>query len=127
MAVGVGGRIPIRHPGRCEMGKWDKLSRRGVQGKGAPMLLFGEGLLSSAIIVEEQKNSGEIKTGPFLEREAAFSRGAWRGICLTCSAIWLSELFPAVIKSHCRAGAAPFGGFFGRRRQRSRLKRRLLS
>lgn len=42
MAVGVGGRILIRHLGRCEMGKWDKLSRRGVQESGAFMLLFGE-------------------------------------------------------------------------------------
>lgn len=42
MAVGVGGRILIRHLGRCEMGKWDKLSRRGVQGSRAFMLLFGE-------------------------------------------------------------------------------------
>lgn len=99
MAVRVGGRIPIRHPGRCEMGKWDKLSRRGVQGNRAPMLLFGEGFLSSAIIVKVQKTTGEIKTGPFIEQEAAFSQDGWRHICLTCSAIWLSELFPAVIKS----------------------------
>lgn len=42
MAVEVGGRILIRHLGRCEMGKWDKLSRRGVQESGAFMLLFGE-------------------------------------------------------------------------------------
>lgn len=41
MVVRVGGRIPIRHPGRCEMGKWDKLSKRGVQGNRAHMLLFG--------------------------------------------------------------------------------------
>lgn len=41
MVVRVGGRIPIRHPGRCEMGKWDKLSKWGVQGNGALMLLFG--------------------------------------------------------------------------------------
>lgn len=75
MAVRVGGRIPIRHPGRCEMGKWDKLSRRGVRGNRAPMLLFGEGFLSSAIIVKVgKKATGEIKTGPSVEREAAFSQ-----------------------------------------------------
>lgn len=55
MVVRVGGRIPIRHPGRCEMGKWDKLSWRGVQGN---MLLFGKGCFFfplSAIFAKVQK------------------------------------------------------------------------
>lgn len=55
MVVRVGGRIPIRHPGRCEMGKWDKLTRWGVQRDKAFMLRFGEIFSSSAIIVKVQK------------------------------------------------------------------------
>lgn len=81
MAVGVGGRILIRHLGRCEMGKWDKLSRRGVQESGAFMLLFGEifffpFFFSSAILVKVQKGlvRRKKKTGPSVELEAAFHR-----------------------------------------------------
>lgn len=71
MVVRVGGRIPIRHPGRCEMGKWDKLRRRGVQGN---MLLLGEGFffLSSVIIVKVQKTTRAIKTGPSREQGGSF-------------------------------------------------------
>lgn len=56
MAAGVGGRILIRRLGRCEMGKWDKLSRRGVRGNRAFKLLFGEFVFfffpSSAILAK---------------------------------------------------------------------------
>lgn len=67
MAVGVGGRILIRHLGRCEMGKWDKLSRRGVRGSGAFMLLFGElffFFFSSAILAKVQKGVVREKQAP---------------------------------------------------------------
>lgn len=53
MVVRVGGRIPIRHPGRCEMGKWDKLSWRG--GPGEHVAFFGALFFSSAINGEVQK------------------------------------------------------------------------
>lgn len=58
-------------------------------------------LFSSVIIakVQKKKPTREIKTGPFIEGEAAFSQDGWRRICLEFSAIWLSELFPVVIKS----------------------------
>lgn len=82
MAVGVGGRILIRHLGRCEMGKWDKLSRRGVQESGAFMLLFGEIFFFSLFFFicypcESAKRTCEKKkkkTGPSVELEAAFHR-----------------------------------------------------
>ncbi len=65
MAVGVGGRILIRHLGRCEMGKWDKLSRRGVQGNRAFMLLFGDFFFSSsAILAKVQKGLVREKQAP---------------------------------------------------------------
>lgn len=44
-----------------------------------------------------------MKTGPSVEREAAFSQGGWRHICLKFGvvffAIWLQKLFPVIIKS----------------------------
>lgn len=100
MVVRVAGRIPIRHPGRCEMGKWDKLSKQGVRGNRALMLLFG-GFFHLLLLqkCKKKKPTREIKTGPFIEGEAAFSQDGWRRICLEFSAIWLSELFPVVIKS----------------------------
>lgn len=64
MAVGVGGRILIRHLGRCEMGKWDKLSRRGVHRNRAFMLLFGEFFFSSAILAKVQKGLVREKQAP---------------------------------------------------------------
>lgn len=104
MAVGVGGRILIRHLGRCEMGKWDKLSRRGVQGSGAFMLLFGEIFFfpSSAILVKVQKGlvrKKKEKHRPLCGTGGSFSQDCWRHICLKFFAIWLSELFQVVIKS----------------------------
>lgn len=106
MAVGVGGRILIRHLGRCEMGKWDKLSRRGVQESGAFMLLFGEifffslFFFSSAILVKVQKGLVRRKKNRLLcGTGGSFSQDCWRHICLKFFAIWLSELFQVVIKS----------------------------
>lgn len=61
------------------MGKWDKLSRRGVQGSGAFMLLFGEFFFFFFFFFicyscESAKRTCERKTGPYVEREAAFHR-----------------------------------------------------
>lgn len=62
MVVRLGGRIPIRRPGRCEMGKWDKLSRRGVQGN---MLLFGEGFFFFHLpLFQKCKNNSQDETRP---------------------------------------------------------------
>lgn len=76
MAVGVGGRILIRHLGRCEMGKWDKLSRQGVQGNRAFMLLFREFFFTCYLSESAKKKKGHVreKQAPFVEREAAFHR-----------------------------------------------------
>lgn len=76
MAVGVGGRILIRHLGRCEMGKWDKLSRRGVQGSRAFMLLFGEFFFffSSAILAKVQKGLVREKQAPTWNGRQLFHR-----------------------------------------------------
>lgn len=56
------------------MGKWDKLSRRGVQGSGAFMLLFGEFFLFFHLAKVQKKGTCERKTGLGVEREAAFHR-----------------------------------------------------
>lgn len=81
------------------MGKWDKLSRRGStepeEGGGRSMLLFGDFFFFICYSCESAKR----KTGPSVEREAAFSQDRWRHICLKFFAIWQSELFPVVIKS----------------------------
>lgn len=106
MAVGVGGRILIRHLGRCEMGKWDKLSRRGVQESGAFVLLFGEIFFFSLFFFicypcESAKRTCEKKkkNRPLCGTGGSFSQDCWRHICLKFFAIWLSELFQVVIKS----------------------------
>lgn len=92
MAVGVGGRILIRHLGRCEMGKWDKLSRRGVQESGAFMLLFGEiffffpFFFSSAILVKVQKGLVRRK-----KKQAPLWN--WRQLFTGLLAAHMSEVF----------------------------------
>lgn len=100
MVVRVGGRIPIRHPGRCEMGKWDKLSWRGVQGN---MLLFLERFSSPLPLMEKCKNDSRDENRPlrrtggsiFTRRLAPHMPEVW----VVFFAIRLQKLFPVVIKS----------------------------
>lgn len=81
MAAGVGGRILIRRLGRCEMGKWDKLSRRGVRGNRAFKLLFGEFVFffffSFICYSCESVKKGLVrgKTGPSAELGGVFFTG----------------------------------------------------
>lgn len=85
MAVGVGGRILIRHLGRCEMGKWDKLSRRGVQGNRAFMLLFGDFFFSSSAIL------AKVQKGLVREKQALLWNG--RQLFTGLLAAHMSEVF----------------------------------